>query len=259
MTRVSDTALVSGGDEKRKLPLRIFAPLWRFFTVELFLYFTCHVVCLGVAFFAAGDVSLSQLTREFMQKLWGHSQRKELQRNPFEVFRDYKKAASLPPASPSHGVSSDILLTLLLLFSLNAFFLALIRRVEYVVAGERKKKQDDEMEGTSKVTSHINEREISDGATSLWMVDCDQLMKNTMVLFASVLCVVIPICVFSQPSNEVRSIGPAAVLMSIAIGLCVLEVHGGMRSLQAFLNGFQALVVVTLVFLVTVEKLSPNA
>ncbi|EKF30307.1 hypothetical protein MOQ_005886 [Trypanosoma cruzi marinkellei] len=259
MTHMSDTALVSGGSEKRKLPLRLFTPLWRFFTVELFLYLTCHLVCLGVVFFAAGDASLSQLTREFMQKLWGPSKRKESKRDPFEVFRGYKRAAASAPASPSHEVSSEILLTLLLLFSLNAFFLALIRRVEYVVADERKKKQDDEMEGTSKVTGHINEKEKSHGETSSWMVDCDQLMKNTMVVFASVLCVVIPICVFSQPSNEVRSIGPAAVLMSIAISLCVLEVHGGMRSLQAFLNGFQALVVVTLVFFVTVAKLSPNA
>nr|AGN32933.1 hypothetical protein [Trypanosoma rangeli] len=263
MAHTANAALVPGSTKKKNppppLPPRLFVPLWRFFTVEVLIYAVCHVVCLGIALFAATDVSLSGLVRGVLRQLRGPPQEQPSpDRSPFEVLREHRQAAASGPALPSHEVNSDLLLTLLLPFSLHAFFLAFMRRIEDVGADGRRKQEEEAGTEPSQVTAPTNGDKSAGTARPWWMVDCDLLMKHTFIGFTCVLCLLIPICVFPQEASEVRGLGPAASLLSIAVGMCVLEVHGGMRGVRTMFNSFQALTIAGIVVLVAVANLCPK-
>ncbi|RNF02184.1 hypothetical protein TraAM80_06596 [Trypanosoma rangeli] len=263
MAHTANVALVPGNTKKKNppppLPPRLFVPLWRFLTVELLIYAVCHIVCLGLALFAATDVSLSDLVRGMLRQLRGPPQEQPpSDRSPFEVLRGYRQAAASGPVLPSHEVNSDLLLTLLVPFSLHAFFLALMRRIEDVGADERRKQEEEAGTEPSQATGPTNGDKGAGTVRPWWMVDCDLLMKHTLIGFTCVLCPLIPICVFPQEASEVRGLGPAAGLLSIAVGMCVLEVHGGMRGVRTTFNCFQALIIAGVVVLVAVAHLCPK-
>lgn len=226
---------------KKYMSSGLVLPLWRFVTVELFFYLVGHIICLYLLLFTATDVPFSNLCGDSLRDyIWPFQRAKS--GGPFDIFRSCLWLAS----SQSHKVSSDLILTFLLLFTSNAFFLTLMRHINVVVADEKSKKTDAEVNsvGEGALSTSVNGK---GGWRSFGMVSCDELLRNSMICKALVLCIVVPICVFSQPANEVRAYGPVGVLLLIVADICVLGLHGRLESLQKFLNWMQAVFILLLI------------
>ncbi|KAH9601863.1 hypothetical protein LSM04_008855 [Trypanosoma melophagium] len=242
------TSLVTKETEKEEtLPLVL--PLWRFVTVELLLYLLCHLVSLGLILFTAGDVPFVSPRGGLLQQHRKPRPPPGAGREPFDVFRG--QAQVRPSVSLAHQISADLVLTLVLWFSANGFFLVLIRRIDEVVANENmKRKASGNTETKIKENHEKSTGDENATAKGCWQMECQELLKGAIVVFSVILSVVIPICVISQPSNEVRSVGPVVVLLTAAANLCMLQVQGNPRGMQTFLNLFQVLIIVGLVGLV---------
>ncbi|KEG12132.1 hypothetical protein DQ04_01971040 [Trypanosoma grayi] len=255
MTPKRQLATVSGGarsavkKSESTAPPSPVLPLWRFLSLELVICLFCHLMCLGITFFAPGRTPLASRSG-WLQQRYRNSPRKGVVRGPFDVFQNYEKAA--PPAPMTHQINSDAVLTLLLVFTVNSCILALMRRIDDVMAAEEKKLQ----KASEKDTMAKNDaEECTTNVEGTWKVKCNELLNNVMLFGSAVLSVVTGICVIGQPANQVRALGPAAVLISLAIDLCVLHGHGKARALRHYLNLIQALVICVLVGLVAEANL----
>lgn len=227
---------------KQYMSSGLILPIRRFVTLELLLYLVGHITCLYVLLFYASDMPFSKLGGGFLRDYFRSLQGARVG-SAFDVFRSCLWLAS----AHSHKVSSDLVLTFLLLFTSNAFFLTLMRRIEVVVAEEKIKPTNVGMNSVEEGAygRPTNGRKDS---SSYGLVNCDELLRNTMIFKSLILCIVVPICVFSQPANEVRAFGPVGVLLLIVVGVCVLELHGGLQTLKKFLNWTQLIIILLIIF-----------
>ncbi|ORC85426.1 uncharacterized protein TM35_000351700 [Trypanosoma theileri] len=249
VTKGSESTSLVTKETTKGEALPLILPIWHFITVELLIYLLCHLASLGLILFTAGDVPFVSPRGGLLQQHRRLKPRPGETREAFDVFRGLGQAGS--PASLAHQISADLVLTLVLWFSANGFFLVFIRRIDGVLANEKMRQQT-----SGNTETKIKENDEKSGENKkgtgrgFLQVECHTFLKDTIVVFSVILSIVIPICVISQPSNEVRSVGPVVVMLTAAANLCMIQVQGNSRGAQTFLNLFQALILIALVVLV---------
>nr|CCD17019.1 unnamed protein product [Trypanosoma congolense IL3000] len=243
------TATVSTGVRTRVKQPPLFVPLRRFATTETITYLVCHITCLILIMFTTGDELFISRERwlSFGRKTQPQHQFRTAE-DVYDYFRAEKSAVAKTKLLPRQ-LGSDLVLSLLLVFTLNGFFLSLVRTIISVV---KERGSQGNAEG-SPPRAEVDEKascESNGGKTGLHkLVNCHEFIYKTAVGAALTVCIVISHGILAQPASEVRGAALIVLLSTLTVPICYGDIPGGPKKLEKFFNMYQLIIVVFFVCL----------